>query len=662
MSYRRREPTDTLAFDLPHRRPSFLLNTPALISHFMFRYDDADIAAAGDKSGDGSSNAAPDVTERINAFLDSVPHVDDKPHPRFTRDYAECARAARKSASHYGSKVFHNRTLSCIGVQGDGCAYDFLVDLHSEYFSISIRAYPAINAADDIGADRYDAKAPADDANDADAVQRPAYLHDVLTIIEDIYKKEHGGELEQRWLALRNAADLAERNDQGFDEQHTDADIETIFVSFWASFFDDKGFLNPIKFFASVPGITHAATFKGFVLRDQPLEMQKQSYHQKRRRNVLDRNVIASDVQVSVSDDPDSRHKIQFFDEINADGYLDEVPHKRAASWLAKFINRRAILFSRILGFRLGNDWIQDYRGGGAVLCQMLDGLALYGSAMGNRDAAGAPYGSKEVRYFVVYAGPSRNQLGRLVRRIHLCGESRIQGGLDYETIREMDRRIQQLQTEIQGAGSDVPQADRARFLSEFGEISNSVEIGLSKRIEKSLYYKENLEERMRELRVRAYEGWQPYTEFISRYVAPQFHSIASVKNAYDELEKSIRRLIAQSTVVEMRDQAGAIEGVMKSIAALQEHQTKITDDMFNLATTQRTLAEQDEKIRRGGERVQIVGGVLAPLVAGATVQQIYGPVAGIAGLGEEGAGYAISAAIVLALAAIIWSVRRQPK
>tara|TARA_R110000868_G_scaffold11516_1_gene56253 strand:- start:647 stop:2392 length:1746 start_codon:yes stop_codon:yes gene_type:complete len=547
-----------------------MVNTPALIAHYMFR------RAAAHPAGDG-------IARLINGYLENVPNVDGKPHPRFTIDHAKCARDARDGAPHYGSHIFINRTLSCIGDDSVGCAFDFLIDVHSEYFAISLRAYPLVTEV--AQKNGHELSGP--------------HL-DVLRIIDDLYLKQHTGRLEEEFGSLNDAEER-----KHFDSRRTDSDIDAVFVRFWEAFFEEKGFVSPIEHFSGVDGIGHAATFKGFVLRDQPLEVQKQSYHQKLDHGALDTNVISSETQVSVSNDPDSRHRVQFFDEINAGAYLARKPHARAAVWLAKFVNRRAIFFSRMLGFRLGSDWIEDYRGGGAVLCQMLDGLALYGSAMGNRDAGGIEYGSKEVRYFVIYAGPSRNQLGRLIRRIHLCGENRIQGGLEYDRIRDADADIQALQTEIQSCGSKVNAAQREEFLERFAEISNCVPIGLGKRIEQSLYYRENLAERMRELRVRSYEGWQPYTEFISRYVAPQFSSIEAVKSAYDELEKSIRRVIAQSLIGELRDLAIDRD--------LQEKREKAFDRKVN--------------------RLQVVGAVLAPLIAGATIQQIYPEVAPILGL-----------------------------
>ena len=218
-------------------------------------------------------------------------------------------------------------------------------------------------------------------------------------------------------------------------------------------------------------------------------------------------------------------------------------------------------------------------RDANCVLCEVLDGGAIFGSSLGQIPSAPVyddlrPALSQNLtplRYFIIYNALSKYQLGRLVRRHHVLGELRIAALIDHDLIVRAGARIRALgnevdallaratHTEIEQAAkaagdqtgtTDVTEqttlsAEQLRHLQEtLHAIHSDVEPGgLSYRVARSRYYAEIFERRVKELRIRRLEGFEPYDIFITRTLNGVFNFISTVGTRYSLLAERLSRL-----------------------------------------------------------------------------------------------------------------------
>lgn len=201
---------------------------------------------------------------------------------------------------------------------------------------------------------------------------------------------------------------------------------------------------------------------------------------------------------------------------------------------------------------------------GEAVVCGMLDGKALYAAALGGHgvhDSRPHP-----VRHLLVYAGHCEVQLGRLLRRMHVLGELRHAAMLDYDadpvdplpagarTLRDVSREIRQLGRDIstaqdKGGGAqqpiDVPSiATLQHHVGRLSALSQFIEGGLTYRVEQSRYYADEFQRLIEHLRLVRIGDWQPYDDFVQRYVLHLFARIDRIGNRYEALGRRVDRLL----------------------------------------------------------------------------------------------------------------------
>jgi hypothetical protein len=243
-------------------------------------------------------------------------------------------------------------------------------------------------------------------------------------------------------------------------------------------------------------------------------------------------------------------------------------------------------------------------RGGEPVVCGMLDGKALYAASLG--EWGPGIERPQPIRHLLVYAGHSYSQLGRLVRRMQVLGELRHAAILDYgpdglgakKGLREASREIRVLGGQLTAATSDIT-ADAGRlnasktlgkeigtmtrlsyFINELAGISGIVDGGLTHRIEQSRYYANEFQAAIKHLRLVRIGDWQPYDDFVQRYILHLFARIDRIGNRYEALGRRVDRLL-------FFQQAKLLDGYTASVDATVQEIRQATGDLSKAAHLQ---------------------------------------------------------------------------
>ncbi|RYY27986.1 MAG: DUF3422 family protein [Sphingomonadales bacterium] len=212
-------------------------------------------------------------------------------------------------------------------------------------------------------------------------------------------------------------------------------------------------------------------------------------------------------------------------------------------------------------------------RGGEAVLCGVLGGNALFVAELARW--GGRKTESEAIKNFIVYGGHSEAQLGRLVRRCHILGELRHMALVDFDELRQSgdatsantdlraaDRKLRELETELTGItlklarlqdeGPNASEEEKRDVtnriylsVAEWSKISSHCEGGLIYRIEQSRYYANEFLNTLNHLRVVRLGDWQPYDDFVKRYIMQRFARIDRIGNRYTAMGERMSRLIS---------------------------------------------------------------------------------------------------------------------
>lgn len=238
------------------------------------------------------------------------------------------------------------------------------------------------------------------------------------------------------------------------------------------------------------------------------------------------------------------------------------------AAELTSFVNKRSKYFARILGYA-AEDVGQRFRPGNSIMCHMFDGLALYGSNLQPAAIAGAPAAGRKgvLRFFFVYGGPSRHQLGRLVRAVHRCGELRLAALFDYFALQGASNEIRQLDLAM-SRDKQTPKEDARKSKDPtpqnlpqnwFKRISRMGRGGLDFRLSRSEYYSQMLRQRVKNLAVEDIAGWTNYESFIEQNLYRHFDIIRSIGDRYRALQLRLTRVENAETVRQLSKQQTAI-------------------------------------------------------------------------------------------------------
>ncbi len=644
-------PGPEASFDLPHRRGSALLNTPALVDHFVYWHGkDAPRFA---KANTGHRDTPPDVLRElgfttgrdallrwdgegfqrqalgnewrisdpkalvaahVNRLLTSILGVENGSGDGllFTNNYPLCKQSdeARRGESDIAAPdcVYLNRSLARSGSIGVGAdrpmQYELIADIHNEYFSVTFRVYP-LTAFEAPGALGW-----PDATSDEDVVKATAAALKVLS-----EPSKNGRPYEHDAL---NPIEIGS------------CLYEAIFDDFWARFYSallpDRAMMSTLF----QPIARERASFRGAVLRSMPIDRQVSCFDPTgakaftytpadKPEAATDRSTIMRPIPPSGFKPVDSVAKSQSDDDELPDDLKNAHPIASPfARRLVRQVNEHAPFFGHVFGFDDGERWVDQTRASNSVFCSFLDGLAVYGSDLGAHSPSRSletQSARRQIRFVLLYGGPSRDQLGRLLRRLLYCGELRILPLIEFSRIRRAGKTLDALaedyadlenelsnqptlkdfrdidgaeqQNKLYQAALETHQAKVAERLSKSDDSLNSslkaCEGGLKKRVDRCLFYFGLLENWLESLRVGRIEGWQPYDEFISSRVAPPLESMREIPRRLDQIDEIRRRIDNRRLMSELTSTLKSIEGIQQSIQTLNHRNDKNTEALVNL-------------------------------------------------------------------------------
>lgn len=277
-------------------------------------------------------------------------------------------------------------------------------------------------------------------------------------------------------------------------------------------------------------------------------------------------------------------------------------PHRMIRARVTEHLNHRSVFFGRILGFRGNSRWIEDLQSGNATLSAMLDGLAIHGSTLGLHTTGDRQYPHQEVRHFVVYGGPSRQQLGRLCRELHAVGEYRLLALRGYRTLDEASRRINDIYdslTEIDALLMDREPQEAILRLNDASytlhRVKQSVpDGGLITRLLQPEVCLRHLRRHLETLRISRVEGWRPYDEFVTRSVEPHVSYLASIRGVLEELDEALRSFEARASTLrtgELTEQITEFVQDINDLTVLSTYQNTTVQGLGYIAAATGVLA-----------------------------------------------------------------------
>lgn len=504
---------------IAHARTVPEMPTPALTCHLGFR-----LPAPKDHKKDKAA-----LVERINAFLDHVDGRLDVRKIRFTVDETDPGRSGMELRRTDESLSVRLKIIGCFEVS-------LSVEIEAEYVTYSFRAYPVKIACEPSGSGPEK-------------------------------------EMQQAFEAL----EVLLREDFK-DDQKSNAAIAAIYESAWSAIFRElrieallanngPRFLQESRSSPDQPVGSLFCEFRGLVLRtrciDRSLEIGKQgganeaagvedaATRRSRLLAALNRTMKEEVETLDVLRRPADKYQVETEFIPGKQAHLDHVPPAVVA-----YLNARPNFFSRLIGFRRA-DALQPNYAGNAVLCHLYDGFSVYGSTLGAESGSG-----HRLRYFVVYGGPSRHQLARLLHRLHSAGEARLAALFDYAQMREASRRIRALDQEIDAMDKDHPRRGSTVATDLFEKVSKELRIlsgefpgGLTYRVSRSAYYDSLLNQRVRDLNVTSIPGWQTYPGFIRRNLWQHYRSIQNIGARYFSIQERLRLINASATAEAGRNQ-----------------------------------------------------------------------------------------------------------
>lgn len=195
-----------------------------------------------------------------------------------------------------------------------------------------------------------------------------------------------------------------------------------------------------------------------------------------------------------------------------------------------------------------------------SVLCSFLHGNALYCAPLASNRLDTGYLRCGIIKYIIVSSAMDGNQLGRLVRRLHILGELRYLALLDYK-LEGLDKKdLKSVSNDLRHVGNELD-----KYVSNNKnnpilpmKLIEKVNLSLSKmsmihdgslmyRIEQSRYYANTFKDQIVDLRIDKIEGYQSYDQFIRRNVYQLFSKIDQIGRRYDALAKRIEQWIMMS-------------------------------------------------------------------------------------------------------------------
>lgn len=563
-----------------HRRAVYLLNTPTLTLHLGFRLppETDPIAQQSEQSADQQRSA---LVTRLNHCIKNLAG-NDTAFPVFEDPSTQ--------GSH--SDPFRIQWHQTVRVQMKDHGpfrMNCSIDIHSEYFTFSFEAYLK--------------------------QQRPSGARD-----DSLNWPEKALEALEAIERLHRTAELTPGLDRIETDIQADPAIACLFQDFWVHALAKHELLP-----TPVQNAEKFAHFTGIVIRDTDLQGQISEANKKDNTGAFD--------QINLASGEYSQNALVRVDGKDGSATISDVnPYTEAKHRLIARANRLSTFISRFLGFRIVNNARSQYTQGSSVFCGFLNGLAIYTSTLSNsqpQQQLAPPGWEDQIRYIILYGGPSRHQLGRLLRRLHIAGECRLAALFDYEDVLDAGSNLRRLEAEV----NRVPNPTSEQVLhwrTELNKVASAGRGGLSYRASRSQFYVQALRDRVLDLRIAPIEGWQSYDSFIRRHMNSNFDNIRRVGVRLSDVESRLRRTSSELLGNSIDNFNSNTEKWQLEMQALQSQ----------MADQQRNMNEYEAKLIEIGNTMQSNASATRAQVA--QLVQHNSEIAGIQRLGE----YLASAAL----------------
>jgi hypothetical protein len=288
------------------------------------------------------------------------------------------------------------------------------------------------------------------------------------------------------------------------------------------------------------------------------------------------------------------------------------IAFRRSRQLIRERLNVNSAFFRALLQIKEPDTPLEPDPDVNCVLCEVLDGNAVYGSSLGKQVDQSS---NQPLRYFVICDALPPYQLGRLLRRLHVLGELRHAALLDLTKLHRAGIEIRALSNWINKrqnpdpsaaeqvaspgeqvtspAAKDAPYAAKdasrgskdtsqrpAREKIDFAELqkhlhkiaydpkpNRGIAGGLPYRVNRSRSYAQAFKNRVIELRVQRLEGWEPYDLFVQRTLYQEFNFIDGIGRRYEAMEARVQRLTQAQHLHELE----IVEREIKYILAIGE-------------------------------------------------------------------------------------------
>lgn len=286
---------------------------------------------------------------------------------------------------------------------------------------------------------------------------------------------------------------------------------------------------------------------------------QKTSFSDK-SRNIAKtvKNFASNKLGTSVNSEESSDFKSEKT-LISSDSYLALAKLKESGQNLSNnivnFCKKNGAIIDDFL--RIREDY--DKPSADSVMCSFLNGNVLYSAPLASNRLEPGDSECGIVKFLIVYGDVKGDQLGRLVRRLHILGELRYLALLDYK-LENGEKDLKTVSNDLRHIGNKLDNYVKLNKENPILPMNAIKEINLSLskislvsdgsliyRIAQSRYYANTFKDQIKDLRIGRIEGYQSYDQFIRRNVYQLFSKIDQIGQRYDLLGRRIERWILMS-------------------------------------------------------------------------------------------------------------------
>lgn len=222
------------------------------------------------------------------------------------------------------------------------------------------------------------------------------------------------------------------------------------------------------------------------------------------------------------------------------------------------FVNEREAFFQEFLGgvpSKIGSP--REDRN--AILCEMLDGVALYASSLGKaRHSKETNKSEPAVEYLLIYGGHSAERAGRLIRLLHVLGEMRHAALFDFSDLRDASIQLRQLGQLWHPGDNDGYRFSKKNLNSNyyyrynlnklrFSAIGKLGSGDLSYRLQRSQFYADTFKSRVGDLRCKPIPPFQSYDAFMARNAYVHFDKFRSLSSRFRSAQNAMQYLETQN-------------------------------------------------------------------------------------------------------------------